>query len=135
VGGLRETGCVVRFLLASIAFVSGLWCLPAIAATVNVSQGQVLLNRGAGYQRVMGSVQAGPGAMLVANPGGGGQIVYPDGCVVEVVPGSVYTIADQSPCQNGTSIVNSTTLAVGAVALGGGVALGLLLAQGKPASP
>jgi hypothetical protein len=126
----------VRFLLAFVLFVSGLsWALPAVAATVNVSQGQVLLNRGDGYQRVTGSAQAGPGAKVVANPGGGGQILYPDECVVEIVAGTVYTIAEKSPCQTAGLSINGTTLAIGAAAAGGGLALGLLLGQGKPASP
>ena len=103
--------------------------------TVNVSQGQVLLNRGDGFKRVTGSAQAGPGAKVVANPGGGGQIVYPDECVVEIVAGTVYTIADKSPCQTTGLSINGTTLAIGAAAAGGGLALGLLLGQGKPASP
>ncbi len=107
----------------------------AIAATVTATQGQVLVNRGNGYQRVAGSTQAGTGATVVANPGGSAQVVYSDGCAVTVEPGSVYTIAPQSPCATGVAGVDATTLTVGAVVVGG-VALGVLLSQkGKSASP
>jgi len=110
------------------------------AAVVNATQGQVLVNQGSGYQQVAGSIEASPGATVVVNPGGAAQIVYPDGCSVAVQPGSVYTIAPQSPClaQNGqaTTGMNGTTLALGAVVVGGGVAALLLLNNNdKAASP
>jgi hypothetical protein len=108
---------------------------------VNATQGQVLVNQGSGYQQVAGSVDVGSGSTVVVNPGGSAQIVYPDGCSVAVQPGSVYTIAPQSPClaQGGgetSSGLNGTTLAIGAVVVGGGVAALLLLSNGdKSASP
>jgi hypothetical protein len=67
----------------------------ALAATVNATSGQVLINRGEGYMMVAGSTQGNPGDTIVANPGGSAQIVYPDGCAVDVSPGSVATIAAQ----------------------------------------
>jgi hypothetical protein len=125
---------VVAFLSASLFTTS------AFAAMVNATQGQVLVNQGTGYQQVAGSVDVGPGATIVVNPGGSAQIVYPDGCSVAVQPGSVYTIAPQSPClaQDGqaTSGPSGTTLAIGAVVVGGGVAALLLLNnKDKSASP
>ena len=130
---------VVRPVLAFLS--AWLFTTSAFAAMVNATQGQVLVNQGSGYQQVAGSVDVGPGTTVVVNPGGGAQIVYPDGCAVAVQPGSVYTIAPQSPClaQGGgeaTSGVNGTTLAIGAVVVGGGVAALLLLNGGdKSASP
>jgi hypothetical protein len=117
----------------------------AYAATVNATQGQVLLNLGQGYRQVTGSSEAGPGAIVVANPGGSAQVVYPDGCPVTVTPGMVYTIEPQSPCGIGGSGVgeglglNTTTMvALGAIA-GGGIAAAVILSRGgsshKPASP
>jgi hypothetical protein len=129
---------VVRPLLA---FLSGaLLSTSSLAATISATQGQVLVNQGSGYQQVVGSVDAGSGATVVVNPGGSAQIVYPDGCTVAVQPGSVYTISAQSPClaQGGqtTSGVDGTTLALGAVVVGGGVAALLLLnSNDKSASP
>ena len=128
---------VVRPLVAFIS--AALFSTYSFAATVSATQGQVLVNQGQGYQQVAGSVEAGPGATVVVNPGGSVQILYPDGCSVAVQPGSVYAIAPQSPClaQNGetTTGMSGTTLAVGAVVVGGGVAALLLLNGNKSASP
>jgi hypothetical protein len=129
---------VVRPLLAFVFAV--VFSAPSFAAMVNATQGQVLVNQGSGYQQVAGSVDVTPGGTIVVNPGGSAQIVYPDGCSVSVQPGSVYTIAPQSPClaQGGsqaTSAINGTTLAIGAVVVGGGAAALLLLNKDKSASP
>jgi len=109
----------------------------ALAATVNTTSGQVLLNHGEGYKLVAGSAQGDVGDTVVANPGGSAQIVYPDGCVVEVVPGAVTTIAAQSPCTSAGGMGPSvTTFAIGAVIVGGGVGAALLLQnKDKSASP
>ena len=126
----------------------------AFAATVRATGGQVLINRGEGYKMVAGTVQGGPGDTIVANPGGSAQIVYPDGCVVDVLPGSVAVINAQSPCSSaGSNIttgaansetpsepssgtgINGSALALGAVAVGGGVGAALLLGKDKSSSP
>jgi hypothetical protein len=132
---------VMRFspLLAIIA--AALLCNPALGATVTAQQGQVLVNSGNGYQHVTGAVEAEAGATVVANPGGRGHVVYPDGCWVAVEPATVYAIAPRSPCETGTDQpgtgfgMNGTTLAVGALVVGGGVTAAVLLSKGKPASP
>jgi hypothetical protein len=136
---------MIRVLLASLAFILGVsTSASSFAAIVTVLQGQVLVNRGGqGYQLVEGSSEANPGDMVVVNPGGIAQIVYPDGCTVQVQPPSVVAIAPQSPCQTEQEAsqqpsVNGTTLAIGAVVVvGGGVAAAILLSQkkDKPASP
>jgi hypothetical protein len=107
----------------------------------------VLINRGEGYMMVAGSTQANTGDTIVVNPGGSAQIVYPDGCVIDVSPGSVATVSAQSPCGGGgssssteTAATNSgsnngTLFAIGALAVGGGVAAALLLQKDKSASP
>jgi hypothetical protein len=121
----------------------------ALAATVNATSGQVLINRGEGYMMVAGSTQANAGDTIVVNPGGSAQIMYPDGCVVDVSPGSVATVLAQSPCGSGgggssssteTAATNSgsnngTLFAIGALAVGGGVAAALFLQKDKSASP
>ena len=121
----------------------------SLAATVNVLQGQVLLSRGEGYQLVDGSTEAQPGDTVVVNPGGIAQIVYPDGCMVQVQPPAVVTIAPQSPCQTQQAPtteeqpatdgppVGYGTIAVGAAVVGGGIAAALILLNqnDKPASP
>ena len=89
---------------------------------------------------VAGSTQGNPGDTIVANPGGSAQIVYPDGCAVDVSPGSVATIAAQSPCGSSSTSssglgTNATMFVIGAAAVGGGVAAALLLQKDKSASP
>ena len=130
------------------------------AATVTAVQGQVLVNSGQGYRLVDGSIQMGPGATVVANPGALAQVVYPNGCIVTVQPGSVYLIASQEPCPAmareqiqtnqaspsrksesttetaGPSGVSPTTLALGAAAIGAGAAAAIfLLNPANSASP
>jgi len=78
---------IVRPLVALLSVT--LFSTSSFAAMVNATQGQVLVNQGSGYQQVAGSVEAGPGARVVANPGGSAQILYDDGCAVLVQPGSV----------------------------------------------
>ena len=93
-------------------------------------QGIVKVNRGGGYQTVPGSTEVAPGASVMADPGGSAKIIYADGCTVQVLPGAVVTVAAQPPCLvtgatepapgMGTGI-SDTTLAIGGVALVGGV--------------
>lgn len=123
---MRISSAVVA-MFSSIFFSSA-----ALAATVNVTNGQVLVNKGEGYRQVAGSTQANPGASVVANPGGSGQVVYSDQCIVEVLPGSVYNVAEQSPCATG--LFTPGSFAIGAVIVGGGVGAFFLL-KDKSSSP
>ena len=152
----------MRAVAASTAIVLAVsFAGQAFAAQVRATGGQVLINRGEGYKMVAGTVQGGPGDTIVANPGGSAQIVYPDGCVVDVLPGSVAVINAQSPCSaanttvttgstttssttsdtptdggsGGSSGISGTALALGAVAVGGGVGAALLLGKDKSSSP
>lgn len=109
-----------------------LFSAQALAANVASLQGQTLVNTGNGYQQLVGATEAGPGAKVMANPGGQGQVTYPDGCTVTVNPGQVYTIAPVSPCaQAGTSTVSP--YAIGAAVIGGAVAAVIIAT--KSASP
>jgi hypothetical protein len=117
------------------------------AATVRAVQGQVLVNSGQGYRLVDGSTTLGVGGTVVANPGAIAHVIYPGGCRVTVEPGSIYQIASQPPCQNseptktgalddkgGTDSSTTTTssgvnpwmLAGAGLAVGGGVAYGVM---------
>ena len=109
-----------------------------LAATVHVTGGQVFLSQGEGYRRLVGSAQARPGDRVVANPGGSGQIVYPDGCKVDVLPGTVAIVTKQSPCGGGATIgtgADSSAYAVGAVIVGGAAGAAALLGKDGPSSP
>ena len=60
------------------------------AATLGAIQGNVLVNRGGGYETIRGATNL--------RPGDSAQVVYPDGCVVPVEVGAVVTVAESSPC-------------------------------------
>jgi len=112
------------------------------AATLEAVQGQVLVNRGSGYQFVIGSAELNPGDMIIANAGASAHVTYPDGCVAPVEAGSVTTIGQRSPCavQAGDSpsfSLSPATLGIGAAVIGAGVGVAALLGSSsdKPASP
>jgi hypothetical protein len=114
----------------------------AQAATLEAVQGQVLVNRGSGYQFVVGTVDLAPGDMVLANAGATAQITYPDGCATRIEAGSVTTVGQRSPCAAQGGEVPSFglapgTLGIGAAAVGAGVGLAVLFRSGgdKPASP
>lgn len=73
---------------------------PAFAATIQPGQGQLLINRGQGFQPVTGPVDANPGDQIMVDPGGSAQLVYGDGCNVAVKAGEVTVVTAQSPCVN-----------------------------------
>lgn len=119
------------FRSAALATAIGL-AAPVDAATVKVTGGRVLVNRGDGYRIVAGEMLAAPGATVVAEPGGSGQIVYADGCVVEVRPPTVVTVELSSPCAGtpyNLGASSERTFALGAVVVGAGVGAAILLTQ------
>jgi len=73
----------------------------ASAATVETVEGQLSLNQGDGYRPIAAVAAANSGDLVMASPGGSGKIVYADGCVVEVRPGTVVPVRSQSPCKGG----------------------------------
>lgn len=121
--------------------------LPSFAATVQSVQGQVSVNRGAGYQPARSGAPAKPGDVVMASPGGSAQVAYPDGCVVNVSPGAVVKIQASSPCSGAyaqvTEAMDWTPYIVGGVLVAGAVTGVILLTQDKnkpsqsfgPASP
>lgn len=110
---------------------------PSFAATVTSLQGQVLVNTGNGYRPLTGSAELPIGASVVANPGALAQVSFPDGCGVQISPGSVFTVGQISPCaanaNTGTGGINP--LAVGVAVLGGAGAVIMLSQSQKSASP
>jgi hypothetical protein len=124
----------MRFVLAAVAFITGTAIGGAtFAATVTATQGQVMINRGQGYQLLVGSTEADPGATVIVNPGGSAQVVYPDGCAVTVEPFTVHAINAKSPCEDKSATASESTkktlyYVIGGVAVlaGGAVAYSLL---------
>jgi hypothetical protein len=71
---------------------------PAAATTVELVKGKVLINKGSGFRPTTSGTQAGVGDQLLANAGGSATLVYPDGCQVRIVPGTVVSVGKQPPC-------------------------------------
>jgi hypothetical protein len=135
----------MRLAVAAIAFLSTA-CLgaPASAATLESIAGQVSINRGNGFQRVMGAVEANVGDAIMVGPGGRARVVYGDGCPVNVDPGSVVRIEAQSPCaahaQIGPALpaFPAASFAAPAAVAGGSLARSIYLrsqTSDRPASP
>jgi hypothetical protein len=137
----------------------------SFAATLLPEQGIVLVGRGNGYQSATRATTVTPGDIVVVNPGGVAWLSYPDGCTVRVEVGSIVTVPTQSPCPTQGSLAPSqasipppegtepsdpqqtaapTTTPTFALpdlniivpgTILGGVALAVLLAEDKQASP
>jgi hypothetical protein len=71
---------------------------PCLAALIEPVQGNCYISHGQGFQPVKGEVNAGPGDTVMVTSGGMAEIVYSEGCKIDVVPGAVMTIAAASPC-------------------------------------
>ena len=121
----------------------------AHAATVTVTEGELFVSRGNGYEPVAGTEQVRVGDSVMAGEFGVGQISYANGCAVTVRPGSVVAIEGQASCKVADDWSTNVDPASGGlstgqillgVAIAGGVGAGVYaLTQGggddKPASP
>lgn len=91
------TSKIPSFILCGL-FASVLLSSPAHAAVVQSVEGQVQINRGNGFERITGAVNAQPGDRVMVSPQGSAELVYPDGCVANIRAGSVVSVRTQSPC-------------------------------------
>lgn len=108
------------------------------AAEVNTLMGTVSINKGSGYVRVSQTAYGNPGDVVIAHPGGRGEIVYVDGCREIVEPGETKRIAQDSPCRTGYAPIRAPWGM--ALAVGGTVGVGIYLMtkdddKPKPKSP
>jgi hypothetical protein len=95
----RYSGDKKNMASRSVAILVGIL---AIAVSTHVWAGarleslkpNVMVNSGEGYRTVRAStsVNLANGDQVMAGPGGHGRLVYPDGCVTQVNPGSVVTV-------------------------------------------
>ncbi len=69
------------------------------AATVKVVEPEVYVGGADGYKAIPGTAQAHVGASVMAGEFGVGQVIYENGCVVTVRPGTVVAIEAQSSCK------------------------------------
>jgi hypothetical protein len=87
---LRALCCLSCSLLVSVT--------PCLAALIEPVQGNCYISHGQGFQPVKGEINAGPGDTVMVSPGGMAEIVYSEGCKIDVEPGMVTTIAASPPC-------------------------------------
>ena len=98
----------------------------AWAATVQPGQGNLSVNQGQGFRPINSRVDANVGDSVMVDPGGAATVVYDDGCVVNVEPGTVTMIAPLSPCTSGSYAQTQTQLQEYAAYLAAGGTLGLV---------
>ena len=115
----------------------------AFGATLDSVQGKVFFNPGQGYRQLVGTAKAKPGDSAYAAPGGSARLVYDDGCIVNIRPGRVVSVNEQSPCKSGAWVPDGTPTGgqiAAAAAVVGGTTAGILLFiendnNRRPASP
>ena len=123
----------VRILLAVVL---GLMASPAMAATLQVTQGSVSINRGQGFEPATGTTTVNPGDTVVVQPGGNAQIVYPDGSVATLQPGSVVTVAEGAGAgATGAAGFGTTELVIAGVVVAVGVTVAVVIANNQGSSP
>ena len=102
----------------------------ALAASVEVVQGQVSLNRGAGYTRISGLTKAKAGDMVMASPNGRARVAYGNGCILEVEPGTVVTVPPDASCNpSSAGIATRPHYIIGGLVIAGGVGAAILLSE------
>ena len=144
----------------AFAFVASLVCgSPALAASVQVANGQVSVNSGAGFKVLSASMVVGAGASVMVSPGGRADIVYDNGCREVVRGGAISVVAANPPnCTPRAALggskcslkdsdpacaavepeaVSHDHLILGAIVAGGAVAAAIAIHNDndKPASP
>jgi hypothetical protein len=72
------------------------------AATIAPIKGEISINRGQGFLKMNGAVEAKAGDAVMVSPHGSALVSYPDGCTVNLRPGMVMTIPVLSPCASGS---------------------------------
>lgn len=123
----------------------------AQAARLTAISGGVLADSGNGFQLVAGSLELGAGATVMVNPDGRAELLYGDGCRVEVRPGDVVAVTDESPCSkgavvrtmSGSGFFSDEYVVLGGVVVGGVIIGAVALSGGSgnssggssPASP
>jgi hypothetical protein len=138
----------MRALLTIVAIGGALLCgagswAATPTATLEPVQGELWINHGKGFEKVVASkIEAKVGDSVMVDPGGIAKVTYPDGCQANVKPGAVMTIAPLSPCASGSLAADLTFKALpaaveapppfpwvgAAVVVAAGVTIGCLVA-------
>lgn len=83
---------IVLFLLAFAV-------TPALSATVKPIHGEVLVNRGNGFEPIAAASAIEPGDTVMAGPDSVAEIIYADSCAVTVRPGAIVSVSSQPQCR------------------------------------
>jgi hypothetical protein len=133
----------------------------ADAAMVSSQAGTVLVSKGDGFVSLATQSEVVPGTRVMVRPGGLALITYAGNCTVRVGSG-LWVVQERTPCRDGVAQIDftgrmnqepppedlppepppginpTTVLVLGGLAVGGGIALAVILGQNgkdKPASP
>jgi hypothetical protein len=78
-------------------------------ATLEPVQGELWINHGKGFEKVLASkIEAKVGDSVMVSPGGIAKVSYADGCQANVKPGAVMIITKLSPCASGSLAADLT---------------------------
>jgi hypothetical protein len=96
------------FFGASALLATASWAATQ-TATLEPIQGDLLINHGKGFEKVLASkIEVKVGDSVMVSPGGIAKITYADGCQANVKPGAVMTITKLSPCASGSLAADLT---------------------------
>ena len=87
-----------RKFILGLAAASLLVPVASHAASLTVTQGDVMVSHGAGYKRVTGTVELTKGDSVVAKPGATASLAFGDACVVPLKSQAIFVVGDISPC-------------------------------------
>ena len=88
-----------RIALAVTALIAlSLTGTSVFAATIEVVQGPISVNRGSGFSRVSGVGQVKAGDTVMASNAGVARVTYGGGCVMEVWAGMTFTVPSDASC-------------------------------------
>jgi hypothetical protein len=113
--------CFLGILCFGMALLAG---TVSQAAIIEPVQGKLSLNQGQGFQKVNSRIEANVGDSVMVSPKGSATVSYPDGCKVDVQPGTVMTIAPLSPCASGSYAADQSRGNVYVIGAGIAAALG-----------
>jgi len=80
------------------ALIASAMTSPLCAAEIRAIHGKVLANSGTGFRAIESATVLKAGDAAIAAPQALGRVTHEDGCIVDVVPGSIIWITLESPC-------------------------------------
>jgi hypothetical protein len=86
------------FTKTTLALVPLLFASAAGAQSIGNVKGNVLVNHGTGFVAIAALTPLKIGDTVMARAGASATLSYADGCKVDVIPGTVLTLENISPC-------------------------------------